>query len=205
VRLAKRSGASHVLGEVGPTGLVMEPLGPATFDELFAVFSEKIAALAAESPDGLIFETFTDIAEIRCALLAARAVAPQVPVIASVTFGLDDIRRMPTERRSATIECAGNGRGRLELPITSGVQWGLGAVSTATWVGVPLAARENQRQHQADEGRKAHAAASFSRECQILCMKKRRYTRFTPIRAYLYAGTEAARYSGKCRPMEEHV
>src|SRR4029453_7131426 len=50
------------------------------------------------------------------------------------------IRRMRSERRAATIECAGNGRGRFELAATSGVQWGLGAVSTATWTGVPLAA-----------------------------------------------------------------
>ena len=57
-----------------------------------------------------------------------------------VTLRLDDIRRMRAEHRSATVECAGNGRGRLELPATSGVQWGLGAVSTATWTGVPLAA-----------------------------------------------------------------
>ena len=57
-----------------------------------------------------------------------------------VTFRLEEIRRMRAERRSATIECAGNGRGGLELPTTSGVQWGLGAVSNATWTGVPLAA-----------------------------------------------------------------
>ena len=57
-----------------------------------------------------------------------------------VTLQLEDVRRMRAERRPATIECAGNGRGRFELPATSGVQWGLGAVSTATWTGVPLAA-----------------------------------------------------------------
>jgi sulfite oxidase len=57
-----------------------------------------------------------------------------------VTLRLEDIRRMGAVRRSALIECAGNGRGRFELPATSGVQWGLGAVSNATWTGVPLAA-----------------------------------------------------------------
>ena len=57
-----------------------------------------------------------------------------------ITLQLEDVRRMRAERRPATIECAGNGRGRFELPATSGVQWGLGAVSTATWTGVPLAA-----------------------------------------------------------------
>jgi sulfite oxidase len=57
-----------------------------------------------------------------------------------VKFRLEEIRRMRAEHRSVTIECAGNGRGGFELPTTSGVQWGLGAVSTATWTGVPLAA-----------------------------------------------------------------
>jgi DMSO/TMAO reductase YedYZ molybdopterin-dependent catalytic subunit len=56
-----------------------------------------------------------------------------------VTLRLDDIRRMRAEHRRVTIECAGNGRGGFELPATSGVQWGFGAVSTATWTGVPLA------------------------------------------------------------------
>jgi DMSO/TMAO reductase YedYZ molybdopterin-dependent catalytic subunit len=40
---------------------------------------------------------------------------------------------------SATLECAGNGRGFLQ-PKTKGVQWQTGAVGTAEWSGVPLAA-----------------------------------------------------------------
>ena len=50
-----------------------------------------------------------------------------------VTLSLDDIRRLRAERRSVTLECAGNGRGRFNLSPTSGVQWGVGAVSTATF------------------------------------------------------------------------
>jgi DMSO/TMAO reductase YedYZ molybdopterin-dependent catalytic subunit len=37
----------------------------------------------------------------------------------------------------ATLECAGNNRGFLD-PKVKGVQWGLGAVGTAEWTGVPL-------------------------------------------------------------------
>jgi 5-methyltetrahydrofolate--homocysteine methyltransferase len=87
VRLARRAGAQHILGDVGPCGLVMEPLGPATYDEVFAIFAEQISALAVEKPDAIALETFTDLAEIRCALLAARSVT-DLPVIASMTFGL---------------------------------------------------------------------------------------------------------------------
>ena len=103
--------------------------------------------LDAESPiDALrTFETSNDLFFVR----SHHSVLPEIStpwtltidgeVARPVTIRLEDIRRMPAEHRSVTIECAGNGRGGLELPTTSGVQWGLGAVSTATWTGVSLA------------------------------------------------------------------
>jgi DMSO/TMAO reductase YedYZ molybdopterin-dependent catalytic subunit len=57
-----------------------------------------------------------------------------------LTLTLDDIRKLGATTQPVTIECAGNGRGRFVLPNTSGVQWQLGAVSTAEWTGVRLAA-----------------------------------------------------------------
>ena len=104
--------------------------------------------LDAESPIEALrtFETRNDLFFVRShhALptegSTAWTLAIDGEVARPVTFQLEDIRRMRAEHRSATIECAGNGRGRLELPTTSGVQWGQGAVSTATWTGVPLAA-----------------------------------------------------------------
>ncbi len=86
VAVAKEAGAQHVLADVGPSGLVLEPLGGATFDELFEIFAEQVAALAAEEPDAILVETMTDIAEARCAVLAARS-ACELPVFATVTFG----------------------------------------------------------------------------------------------------------------------
>jgi 5-methyltetrahydrofolate--homocysteine methyltransferase len=86
VRVAREAGVVHILADVGPTGLVMEPLGSATFEEVYELFAEQIKALAAEGPDAILFETFTDIAEIRCAVLAAKAVC-DVPLFASATFG----------------------------------------------------------------------------------------------------------------------
>jgi DMSO/TMAO reductase YedYZ molybdopterin-dependent catalytic subunit len=49
------------------------------------------------------------------------------------------LREMGTRTVPVTLECAGNGRLFLE-PKTKGVQWQLGAVSTAEWTGVPLGA-----------------------------------------------------------------
>ena len=49
----------------------------------------------------------------------------------------DDLLKMETRTIQATLECAGNNRNFLE-PKVKGVQWGLGAVGTAEWTGVPL-------------------------------------------------------------------
>jgi len=109
VRVAKRYGAPHVLADMGPTGLVMEPLGTATYDEVFAAFAEQAAALAAEGPDAIFLETFTDIAEVRCAVLAAKSVT-DLPVFASVTFGLTgrmDLSGTTPEVAAVVLEAAG--------------------------------------------------------------------------------------------------
>ena len=57
-----------------------------------------------------------------------------------LTLSIDELRAMGAETRTVTLECAGNGRGAFGLPKTSGLQWQRGAVSNATWTGVPLGA-----------------------------------------------------------------
>ena len=54
-----------------------------------------------------------------------------------LTLAWRDISGMPSQSKLVTLECAGNGRSKLE-PRVSGEQWNLGAVSTAEWTGVPL-------------------------------------------------------------------
>src|SRR5437868_12233499 len=64
---------------------------------------------------------------------------------------IDDLRQMPTQTITATLECAGNSRVFL-IPKVKGVQWELGAVGNAEWTGVRL--RELlQRAEMANEAR----------------------------------------------------
>jgi DMSO/TMAO reductase YedYZ molybdopterin-dependent catalytic subunit len=48
-----------------------------------------------------------------------------------------DLQNMRSKTQVVTLECAGNGRALFERR-AEGEQWGLGAVSTAEWTGVPL-------------------------------------------------------------------
>ncbi len=60
-------------------------------------------------------------------------------VASSLTLTWAELRAMPARSLFVTLECAGNGRSFLEPP-APGEQWGIGAVGTAEWTGVPLAA-----------------------------------------------------------------
>ena len=54
-----------------------------------------------------------------------------------LALSLRELLEMQSRVLTVTLECAGNGRSMLS-PRVDGEQWGLGAVSTAEWTGVPL-------------------------------------------------------------------
>jgi DMSO/TMAO reductase YedYZ molybdopterin-dependent catalytic subunit len=55
----------------------------------------------------------------------------------SLSLSMRDLHNLRAESLVVTLECAGNGRSLFD-PAVPGEAWGLGAVSTAEWTGVPL-------------------------------------------------------------------
>jgi DMSO/TMAO reductase YedYZ molybdopterin-dependent catalytic subunit len=55
------------------------------------------------------------------------------------SLSYQELRDLPSETRTVTLECAGNSRVFL-VPQAEGAQWELGAVGNAEWTGVPLPA-----------------------------------------------------------------
>jgi homocysteine S-methyltransferase len=90
-RLARQAVAlsgqpAFVAGSIGPLGRGMAPFGPISAATARAAFEEQCAALAAGGVDALLFETFSDLDEIKVAVEAAHAAAPGLPIIAQMTF-----------------------------------------------------------------------------------------------------------------------
>lgn len=79
-----------IAGDVGPLGVRLAPFGRVQLDQARLAFAEQIEALADAGVDLIIIETMTDLYEVREAILAAREVAPGLPVLASMTFTRDD-------------------------------------------------------------------------------------------------------------------
>jgi 5-methyltetrahydrofolate--homocysteine methyltransferase len=75
-----------VAGNVGPTGELLEPLGTLSAEAAQDVFAEQIGALVAGGADVILIETMSDLGEVTAAVAAARAVAPGVEVVATLSF-----------------------------------------------------------------------------------------------------------------------
>lgn len=86
-RLAKEAAGNkvYIAGAVGPTGILSEPSGNLTFDKAYEVFKEQIEALIAGGCDLIHFETFTDLKEMRAAILAMKDVS-ELPFICNFAF-----------------------------------------------------------------------------------------------------------------------
>ncbi len=71
--------------DIGPIGELMEPLGTLSFEEAYRLFAEMLQAGEAAGADLVIFETMTDLAEVRAAVLAAQETC-RLPIWVSMSF-----------------------------------------------------------------------------------------------------------------------
>ncbi len=69
--------------DIGPIGQLLEPTGSLSFEEAYDIFKEQI--IAGKDADVIVFETMTDLYEIKAAVLAAKENSSK-PVLCTMTF-----------------------------------------------------------------------------------------------------------------------
>jgi methionine synthase / methylenetetrahydrofolate reductase(NADPH) len=107
VRIAREAAGNEafVAAALGPLGAHIEPLGPTSFAEARAIFAEQMETLLEAGIDLFILETFTNLDELREAVLAARSVAGKdLVVVAQVTIDDYGNLRDGTDTRTFTLE-----------------------------------------------------------------------------------------------------
>lgn len=75
-----------VVGDIGPSGEILAPLGTLEYADAVEGFAEQAAALAAGGVDAIWIETMSALEEIQAAIEGVRKVAPDLPIIATMTF-----------------------------------------------------------------------------------------------------------------------
>ncbi len=76
----------YVLGDIGPTGDFLEPLGTLRTDQVREAYIEQARGLREGGVDGFTIETMTALDELALAIESARSAGGGLPVFASMSF-----------------------------------------------------------------------------------------------------------------------
>ena len=98
-----------VFGDVAPTGRLVEPYGDLGFESCVDAYKRQISALVSAGADGIAIETMMDMQEARAALIAAREITADLPVIVTMTFepGGRTLTGNPPEAALVTLQSLG--------------------------------------------------------------------------------------------------
>src|SRR5579862_1777877 len=170
----KQASEAFVAGAIGPLGVRLEPLGKVALDEARDAFAEQIQALVHGGPgvgaDLLIIETMTSLAGAEQAILAARSVAPAIPVVVMMTVDEEGNCLDGSSAETAAIKLTEWGADAIGCNCSAGPATVLSVIERMRVVtDKPLAAMPNAGIPRAVEGRTIYLTspeymASFTRK-----------------------------------------
>lgn len=170
----KQAAEAFVAGAIGPLGVRLEPLGKVGLDEARAAFAEQIKALVEDGPgvgvDLFSIETMTSLTEAEQAVAAARAVAPEIPVIVMVTVDEEGNCLDGTSAETAARRLTATGAQAIGCNCSAGPATVLSVIERMRpLTTLPLAAMPNAGIPRAVEGRTIYLTspeymASFTRK-----------------------------------------
>lgn len=85
---AKRRNGVQVALDIGPIGELLEPNGYLPFEEAYELYRQQVVAGEQAGADLVIFETMSDLYEVKAAILAAKE-HTQLPVFVTMSFEAD--------------------------------------------------------------------------------------------------------------------
>ena len=144
-RLARRACGKNVLiaGDIGPTGLFVEPFGDLPFDEAIDAFKEQARGLIAGGCDLIVIETMIDIQEARAALIAVKELK-NIFTIVSMTYEEDSRTLGGTDAVSALITLQSLGADAVGCNCSTGPEKMMELISSMKpYAKVPLLAKPN--------------------------------------------------------------
>src|SRR5271156_3414489 len=169
-RADKQSGKAWVAGAVGPLGVRLEPLGKTSLSEAREAFAEQIRGLVEGGVDMLLIETVSALNEAEQAILAARSVAPALPVLVMVTVDEDANCLDGSSAETAAIRLTEWGADAIGCNCSVGPATVLTAIECmASVTNLPLVAMPNAGMPRAVDGRNIYLCspeymASFARK-----------------------------------------
>jgi len=87
IGIAKKAcgNSAYTALDIGPIGELLEPAGALSFEEAYDIFKEMVIAGAEAGADLVVFETMTDLYEVKAAVLAAKENS-SLPIFVTMTY-----------------------------------------------------------------------------------------------------------------------
>jgi len=79
-----------VAGDIGPCGIMVDPMGELSFDQARNIYGDQAKVLELSGADFILLETITDIQEFRAAVVGITETV-KIPVFASFSFTNDEL------------------------------------------------------------------------------------------------------------------
>jgi homocysteine S-methyltransferase len=161
-QLAKEvaNGRALVAGAIGPLGIRIEPYGTTSLEEARIFFREQAEGLLEGGADFILLETFSDLEEIRQAMLAVREVDANAPIVAQMTIQEDGNTAFGTAPEQLTVRLVEWGADAVGLNCSVGPAGILAAIeSMAAVTDHKLSAQPNAGLPREIAGRKMYMAS----------------------------------------------
>ncbi len=176
-RLAREAagGRALVVGDMGPTGELLAPVGPLDYAQAVEAFAEQAAALAEGGVAALLIETMSDLNEARAAVEGARR-ATALPLLVTFSFDTHGRTMMGLKPAQAAkdiwalgVTAVGANCGRTLSETLTAIQQMRQAVPEATLMakpnaGLPHVEGENELVYEVTPEQMADYALKFSAE-----------------------------------------
>ncbi len=146
VALARRAVTEMKKGlvafDIGPLGVLLEPMGKMKFEDAVAIYKKTIKA-GADNADLILFETMSDLYEIKAAIIAAKECC-DLPIFVTATFDERGKMLCGADAETFALTCEGLGAAAVGLNCGFGPDIACGIVKKlAKVVSVPLIANPN--------------------------------------------------------------
>ncbi len=102
VQLAKESNPYKAALDIGPLGDLLEPNGTLSFEKAYSIFKEMVIAGKNAGADLILFETFSDLYELKAGILAAKEYS-DLPIFATITIEKDGRTFLGLDSRTAIL------------------------------------------------------------------------------------------------------
>lgn len=161
-REAARGTAARVALDVGPIGAMLEPLGGLSFDEAYDIFKEVVVAGERAGADLVVFETMSDLYEVKAAVLAAKE-NTNLPVWVTMTFEKNGRTFVGVTVPAMALTLSGLGVSALGFNCSLGPREVLPLVKTLSeWTDLPMILKPNAGLPDPTTGRYSLSAREFA-------------------------------------------